>query len=85
MGVVVRASVPKMLLDDVFEQKNEVALAVASELEKVIGFPATRTVSQVLRCEHASHANSPVCLCLAPSCRAYWGLEMETVKICLCI
>ena len=37
MGAVVRASVPKMLLDDVFEQKNEVALAVASELEKVIG------------------------------------------------
>lgn len=33
---VVRASVPKMLLDDVFEQKNEVALAVASELEKVM-------------------------------------------------
>ena len=32
---VIRASVPKMLLDDVFEQKNEIAKAVESELEKV--------------------------------------------------
>lgn len=34
---VVRASVPKMLLDDVFEQKNEIANNVKEELEKVQG------------------------------------------------
>jgi hypothetical protein len=33
---VVRASVPGMLLDDVFEQKNEIAKNVADELEKVM-------------------------------------------------
>ncbi|GAQ85142.1 SPFH or Band 7 or PHB domain-containing membrane-associated protein family [Klebsormidium nitens] len=33
---VVRASVPKLLLDEVFEQKNEVAKAVESELEKAM-------------------------------------------------
>uniref|UniRef100_A0A453J2Z1 Uncharacterized protein n=1 Tax=Aegilops tauschii subsp. strangulata TaxID=200361 RepID=A0A453J2Z1_AEGTS len=32
---VIRASVPKMNLDDVFEQKNEIARAVEDELEKV--------------------------------------------------
>jgi hypothetical protein len=32
---VIRASVPKMILDDVFEQKNEIAKAVENELEKV--------------------------------------------------
>ncbi|KAF2574993.1 hypothetical protein F2Q70_00004869 [Brassica cretica] len=31
---VIRASVPKLLLDDVFEQKNEIAKAVEEELEK---------------------------------------------------
>ncbi|CAM6095628.1 unnamed protein product [Calypogeia fissa] len=34
---VVRASVPKMLLDDVFEQKGEVAKSVEDELEKAMG------------------------------------------------
>ncbi|KAL2608790.1 hypothetical protein R1flu_027363 [Riccia fluitans] len=34
---VVRASVPKMILDDVFEQKNEIARNVSDELEKVMG------------------------------------------------
>ncbi|CAM6097938.1 unnamed protein product [Calypogeia fissa] len=34
---VVRASVPKMLLDDVFEQKSEVAKNVETELEKAMG------------------------------------------------
>eukprot|EP00246_Nothoceros_aenigmaticus_P009489 TRINITY_DN2502_c0_g2_i1.p1 TRINITY_DN2502_c0_g2~~TRINITY_DN2502_c0_g2_i1.p1 ORF type:complete len:289 (-),score=57.14 TRINITY_DN2502_c0_g2_i1:415-1281(-) len=34
---VVRSSVPKMLLDEVFEQKNEVAHSVKNELEKVMG------------------------------------------------
>ncbi|XXG77812.1 hypothetical protein AAC387_Pa08g1891 [Persea americana] len=33
---VVRAHVPKMTLDEVFEQKNEVAKAVLDELEKVM-------------------------------------------------
>ena len=32
---VIRASVPKLILDDVFEQKNEIAKAVEEELEKV--------------------------------------------------
>ncbi|KAH6828392.1 SPFH/Band 7/PHB domain-containing membrane-associated protein family [Perilla frutescens var. hirtella] len=34
---VVRAHVPKMTLDDVFEQKSDVAQAVSEELEKVMG------------------------------------------------
>jgi len=34
---VVRAFVPRMMLDDVFEQKNEIAKAVSEELEKVMG------------------------------------------------
>jgi len=33
---VIRASVPKMNLDDVFEQKNEIARAVENELEKAM-------------------------------------------------
>ncbi|KAM0906105.1 hypothetical protein ACQ4PT_017045 [Festuca glaucescens] len=33
---VIRASVPKMILDDVFEQKNEIAKAVENELEKAM-------------------------------------------------
>lgn len=32
---VIRASVPKLNLDDAFEQKNEIAKAVEEELEKV--------------------------------------------------
>lgn len=35
---VIRASVPKLNLDDVFEQKNEIAKAVEDELEKVNSF-----------------------------------------------
>ncbi|CAA0836720.1 Hypersensitive-induced response protein 4 [Striga hermonthica] len=34
---VVRAHVPKMTLDELFEQKNDVAQAVLEELEKVMG------------------------------------------------
>lgn len=34
--VVIRAFVPKLNLDDTFEQKNEIAKAVEEELEKVI-------------------------------------------------
>jgi len=33
---VIRASVPKLLLDDVFEQKNDIAKAVEDELEKAM-------------------------------------------------
>ena len=33
---MIRASVPKLLLDDAFEQKNEIAKAVEDELEKVM-------------------------------------------------
>jgi regulator of protease activity HflC (stomatin/prohibitin superfamily) len=33
---VIRASVPKFILDDVFEQKNEIARAVENELEKAM-------------------------------------------------
>lgn len=35
---VIRASVPKLNLDDAFEQKNEIAKAVEDELEKVTSF-----------------------------------------------
>jgi hypothetical protein len=42
---VIRASVPKMILDDVFEQKNEIAKAVENELEKVLFI-----MSQVFYC-----------------------------------
>jgi hypothetical protein len=33
---VIRASIPKLMLDDAFEQKNEIAKVVEEELEKVI-------------------------------------------------
>lgn len=33
--LVIRATVPKLNLDDAFEQKNEIAKAVEDELEKV--------------------------------------------------
>ena len=33
---VIRSSVPKLNLDDAFEQKNDIARAVEDELEKVI-------------------------------------------------
>lgn len=33
---VIRASVPKLNLDDAFEQKNEIARAVEEELEKAM-------------------------------------------------
>lgn len=35
---MIRASVPKLNLDDAFEQKNDIAKAVEDELEKVILF-----------------------------------------------
>jgi hypothetical protein len=33
--LVIRATVPKLDLDDAFEQKNDIAKAVEEELEKV--------------------------------------------------
>lgn len=39
---VIRASVPKLNLDDVFEQKNEIAKAVEDELEKVMKLQLAR-------------------------------------------
>ncbi|KAK6913224.1 Band 7 domain [Dillenia turbinata] len=44
---VIRASVPKLDLDDVFEQKNEIAKAVEEELEKAMsayGFEIVQTL-----------------------------------------
>ncbi|WZZ00505.1 hypothetical protein YC2023_072833 [Brassica napus] len=44
---VIRASVPKLILDDVFEQKNEIAKAVEEELEKAMsayGFEIVQTL-----------------------------------------
>ncbi|KAL0814218.1 hypothetical protein Bca101_070661 [Brassica carinata] len=44
---VIRASVPKLLLDDVLEQKNEIAKAVEEELEKAMsasGFEIVKTL-----------------------------------------
>jgi len=37
---VIRASVPKLDLDSTFEQKNDIAKTVETELEKVNYFPA---------------------------------------------
>lgn len=37
--LVIRASVPKLDLDSVFEQKNDIAKAVEEELEKVLLCP----------------------------------------------
>ena len=45
---VIRASVPKLLLDDVFEQKNEIARAVEEELEKVC--IRSQGENKILRC-----------------------------------
>lgn len=42
---VIRASVPKLDLDDVFEQKNEIAKAVEEELEKVFTCQTSQTIS----------------------------------------
>jgi len=44
---VIRGTVPKLILDDVFEQKTEIAKAVASELEKAMshyGFEIVETL-----------------------------------------
>ncbi|KAH9322582.1 hypothetical protein KI387_017221, partial [Taxus chinensis] len=44
---IIRSSVPKMNLDDVFEQKSEVAIAVENELEKAMstyGFEIVQTL-----------------------------------------
>lgn len=44
---VIRASVPKLILDDVFEQKNDIARSVEDELEKAMsayGFEIVQTL-----------------------------------------
>jgi len=51
---VVRASVPRMLLDDVFEQKNEIAKNVAEELEKVMSLLYDTICCFTCRAGHAS-------------------------------
>jgi regulator of protease activity HflC (stomatin/prohibitin superfamily) len=51
---VVRASVPRMLLDDVFEQKNEIAKNVAEELEKVMSLLYNTICCFTCRAGHAS-------------------------------
>ncbi|EFJ17982.1 hypothetical protein SELMODRAFT_140325 [Selaginella moellendorffii] len=45
---VVRACVPKMILDDVFEQKNEVAKSVEDELEKAMAAYGYRIVQTLI-------------------------------------
>ena len=47
MCTVIRASVPKLNLDDAFEQKNDIAKAVEDELEKAMsayGFEIVQTL-----------------------------------------
>lgn len=51
VATVVRACVPKMILDDVFEQKDDIAKAVSQELEKVIIFPWGLIMIIVLCCK----------------------------------
>jgi regulator of protease activity HflC (stomatin/prohibitin superfamily) len=44
---VIRASVPKLELDDAFEQKNQIAKAVEEELEKAMstyGYEVVQTL-----------------------------------------
>lgn len=51
--LVIRASVPRLNLDDVFEQKNEIAKAVEDELEKVMHFDLDprKACSFIMSCE----------------------------------
>lgn len=45
--IVIRASVPKLNLDDAFEQKNDIAKSVENELEKAMsayGFEIVQTL-----------------------------------------
>lgn len=47
LSTVIRASVPKLILDDAFEQKDEIAKAVEEELEKAMsayGFEIVQTL-----------------------------------------
>ena len=47
LSTVIRASVPKLHLDDAFEQKDEIARAVEEELEKAMsayGFEIVQTL-----------------------------------------
>ena len=47
-SLVIRASVPKLDLDDAFEQKNDIAKAVEDELEKVKAFTSVCICTRIL-------------------------------------
>ncbi|KAF6159940.1 hypothetical protein GIB67_033024 [Kingdonia uniflora] len=61
---VIRASVPKLLLDDVFEQKNEIAKTVESELEKAMsayGYQIVQTlITDIEPDEHVKRAMNEI-------------------------
>lgn len=52
---MIRASVPRLNLDDAFEQKNEIAKAVEDELEKVT--MSVRVVHGLVSYRYNSDAN----------------------------
>ena len=68
---VIRASVPKLILDDVFEQKNDIARAVEDELEKAMsayGYEIVQTlIIDIEPDEHVKRAmneiNAGILLC----------------------
>lgn len=47
---MIRSSVPKLDLDDIFEQKNDIAETVKEELEKVIKFFFNKMFTTLLKC-----------------------------------
>lgn len=61
---VIRASVPKLNLDDAFEQKTEVARAVEEELEKAMsayGFEIVQTlIVDIVPDEHVKRAMNEI-------------------------
>ncbi|CAM8924076.1 unnamed protein product [Rhodiola kirilowii] len=61
---VIRASVPKLLLDDAFEQKNEIARAVEDELAKAMsayGFEIVQTlITDIEPDEHVKRAMNEI-------------------------
>ncbi|KAH0905825.1 hypothetical protein HID58_037652 [Brassica napus] len=57
---VIRASVPKLLLDDVFEQKNEIAKAVEEELEKAMSASGFEIVQTLIPDEHLQRAMNEI-------------------------
>ena len=65
MCEVIRASVPKLILDDVLEQKTEIAKAVEDELEKAMsayGYEIVQTlIVDIEPDEHVKHAMNEIC------------------------